>query len=593
MIHDKFLIFNGQESMMTKEQLFTSIQNTFTIEFWAKPEANHVIERQSRGGIFSTPSKRFAITPVFGAMKDGDYSKAGVGISVGTNGISIYEHTTNHLAPTLVFPCHLNDWTHIALVYVNKTPNLYINGKFVKRGLSSRKKTLVCSGSFGGIKPYGFYVGTLKEIRIWDINKSQDEINQNMSQDLIGNENGLFGYWKLNEGAGTIAFDSTKNKNNISINGAIWSNHPNNIPSDKNINVLFTFYVPSGGVETLNRQRCKALKKYNINAHCLYYENKRKLLNNHNAPTFITNDDKEIKEILEKGNYSAIVIISDFKALSRFRALGYQGKMIIEIQGYGPKNVARAAFKNAMSHVTSHAAGFLNPKTPHITELLDEIYPTFPKFSFNNCFDTSQFSYQSLPINNDPIIGWIGRIEDNKNWREFLQIGNQLIRQHNSKIRLHMFEDPTLSSPSERSKFESLVKELNLEGHLTINANIPNSQMAKHFSMIGDSGGFLCSTSKVEGAPYSLLEAMSCKCPILTTDSDGVKSSIIHNQTGKYYTLGDVDEAVEEAKELMTNQNLREHIRLNALEHVKLYFNPDLYCRNFINMLSLLGINCY
>ncbi|WP_376768255.1 glycosyltransferase [Paenibacillus alginolyticus] len=46
-------------------------------------------------------------------------------------------------------------------------------------------------------------------------------------------------------------------------------------------------------------------------------------------------------------------------------------------------------------------------------------------------------------------------------------------------------------------------------------------------------GGSLYSTSKVEGAPYSILEAMSCRCPVLTSDSDGVSSAVIHNQTGK------------------------------------------------------------
>jgi glycosyltransferase involved in cell wall biosynthesis len=357
------------------------------------------------------------------------------------------------------------------------------------------------------------------------------------------------------------------------------------------MNILFVFYVPSGGVETLNRQRCTALKKYKINGHCLYYEKRRELVNDHNTPTFITNNDNEIKKILDQGNYSAVVVISDFQALPRFRSMGYQGKMIIEIQGYGPKNVARTALKNAIPQVTTHANGLLNPKTPHIMQLLDELYPSIPKFSFNNCFDTSQFSYRSIPSNPSPIIAWIGRIEDNKNWREFLQIGNLLIKQYNPNIQLHMFEDPTISDPNERIEFKNLITQLNLQQNLTLHANVPNSQMIDFYSIIGDSGGFLCSTSKVEGAPYSLLEAMSCKCPVLTTDSDGVRSSIIHNQTGKYYTLGNVADAVKQAKELMTDYKLREHIRLHALEHVKTHFNPDLYCRNFINMLVSLGIN--
>lgn len=357
------------------------------------------------------------------------------------------------------------------------------------------------------------------------------------------------------------------------------------------MNILFVYYIPSGGVETLNRQRSVALQKKNINPHFLYYEKRRSLVNDHYAPVFITNEDQEIRKILEAGNYAAIVVVSDFQALPRFRSLGYQGKMIIEIQGYGPKDVARQAFLNVVPYVTQYADGLLNPKTPHIEQLFNEIFPTISKFSFNNCFDSTKFTYQQTAAEKEPIIAWIGRIEDNKNWSEFLHIGSQIIKEYGSNIKLHMYEDPTIGDTEERKKFEMLVKQLNLQQHLVRYTNVANDQMDEHFSRIGDSGGFLCSTSKVEGAPYSPLEAMSCKCPVLTTDSDGVRSSIIHNQTGKYYMLGNVAEAVQQAKELMTNYTLREHIRVNALQHVKTHFSPELYSQNFINMLVDLGIS--
>ncbi|UOQ50671.1 glycosyltransferase [Gracilibacillus caseinilyticus] len=355
------------------------------------------------------------------------------------------------------------------------------------------------------------------------------------------------------------------------------------------MNILFVYYVPSGGVETLNRQRSAVLQSHHINPHFLYYEKRRELVNDHGAPTYITKDVNDLKEILAKNNYSALVVTSDFDILPVFRSLGFRGKIILEIQGYGPKSVAKSVLQSAVPTVMKHADAFLTPKTPHIVELIDEFYPTVPTFHFNNSFDTKQFGYVPSSEKNSPIIAWIGRIEDNKNWREFLQIGKEMI-QYNSNIQLYMYEDPTISTPTERNAFNLMIKELGLEDSLTIHANVPHEKMAEHFSRIGDSGGFLCSTSKVEGAPLSILEAMSCRCPVLTTDSDGVKSSVIHNQTGKYYTLGNVTEAVEQAKELMSNHSSRNAIIKNADSHLQTSFSPECYGQNFVKMLHDLGV---
>lgn len=112
--------------------------------------------------------------------------------------------------------------------------------------------------------------------------------------------------------------------------------------------------------------------------------------------------------------------------------------------------------------------------------------------------------------------------------------------------------------------------------------------MAEYFSRIGDSGGFLCSTSKVEGFGYAVLEAMLCRCPVISTDSDGVKSFIIHNKTGKFFELGNIQQAVNEAVDLMFNQTLREQIRRRGVNHIKNHFSEEKYAENFLNMVKKL-----
>ncbi len=351
------------------------------------------------------------------------------------------------------------------------------------------------------------------------------------------------------------------------------------------MNVLFVYYVPSGGMDTLNRQRCKALRQYGIEAHCLYYGWGAGLQNPADGPLYVTKNDIAIKHLLDSHHYQAIIVTTDHRSFERFRLLGYSGKLVLEIQGYGPKAVAREQLTLASPWVTAHASGLLHPNTPHIAALFEELYPAIPRFAFNNCFDSAAFAYREHPKPDDPIIAWMGRIEDNKNWREFLLIGHRLAERY-PKLTLWMFEDPNLADKEESRRFVQMVGELGLGERLVRRSNVPHAEMQNYLSLVGDSGGFLCSTSKVEGAPYAVLEAMSCRCPVLTTDSDGVSTSIFHNVTGKFYTLGDVAHAVSEAVELMDNETLRANIRAAARQHVQANFDPLLYGRHFVNMLQ-------
>ena len=60
----------------------------------------------------------------------------------------------------------------------------------------------------------GNFQGLIDEVRVWNVARSEVEIQSAMSTPLSGNEPGLVGYWKLDEGSGQIAYDSIANGNN-------------------------------------------------------------------------------------------------------------------------------------------------------------------------------------------------------------------------------------------------------------------------------------------------------------------------------------------------------------------------------------------
>lgn len=353
--------------------------------------------------------------------------------------------------------------------------------------------------------------------------------------------------------------------------------------------MLFTFYVPSGGVETLNRLRCIALQKHGIEGHLLYLHWGAGQQNIHNIPTHITSDNSKISALLHDHNYDAIIVTSDCSMLQRLRSLGYQGPLLFEAQGLGTLEQARTTVTEATPFLKSYCNAVLIPPTSHLIELFINLCPWLHRFIISNMLDISSFTHVTTKSPPYPAIAWVGRLEANKNWSEFLDISYQLL-QIQPNIGIWMFQDVNLFEERERHEFTIKVKQLQLDTVIGFFSNIPHCEMPRYYSMVGDSGGFLLSTSILEGFGYAVAEAMSCKCPVLSTDSDGVRSFITHNTTGKFYPRGNIAKAVEEGIELMRNEPLRHLIRTQGQEHMATHFSPDQYVFSFRQMMNALHV---
>jgi O-antigen biosynthesis protein len=181
--------FEGKNQLVI-QQLFKEIKDNFTYEFWVKPTATHQLDNEEVWGVSGLKGQRYAI----GAGHADHQDFAGIGVSIGTNGISVYEHTVNHLPATLVFKMNIADWIHVAIVYIDKVPYLYMNGELKRIGLKSKKTHVFPSGILGGLEPYGYFVGDIREFRLWDHPRSMEQIKLNLNRELTGKEKGLFKY---------------------------------------------------------------------------------------------------------------------------------------------------------------------------------------------------------------------------------------------------------------------------------------------------------------------------------------------------------------------------------------------------------------
>jgi len=109
------------------------VTDNFTISVWVKPDMEGAVPSVNAspaaggGGGFSS-SVSYAIYPPEGTPRYGA-NHAACGLGASRNGVAVYERTTGE--PTLVASAQvpLDGWTHVAIVYSNGTPSLYVDGQ--------------------------------------------------------------------------------------------------------------------------------------------------------------------------------------------------------------------------------------------------------------------------------------------------------------------------------------------------------------------------------------------------------------------------------------------------------------------------------
>jgi hypothetical protein len=125
----------------------------------------------------------------------------------------------------------LNTWYHVAGTFDGNVARIYINGALAGSTLfqGSIVQSTAYAGSIGKLSDSSigqgrYWNGKIDEVRIWHRFLSQAEITANKSMHIdTATAIGLAGYWRMNEGSGTVVNDISGSGNNGIVNAATWS----------------------------------------------------------------------------------------------------------------------------------------------------------------------------------------------------------------------------------------------------------------------------------------------------------------------------------------------------------------------------------
>lgn len=195
---------------------FDAINSAMTVTAWIKPDSTssgaspRIIDR-SEGDGGGVDRWLFTWSPTGEGLF--------IGFAVGSTGTEAVFGAT---------PIIINEWTYISAVFDAGNVSIYINGELDGSGIISFTDLLhvqdvdINIASVNGNN--SFFPGLIDEITLWGTALDSLTIQQYMHCPPNGDEPGLIGYWRFEEGAGTMTEDQSINDNDgILSGGPTWS----------------------------------------------------------------------------------------------------------------------------------------------------------------------------------------------------------------------------------------------------------------------------------------------------------------------------------------------------------------------------------
>lgn len=199
------LLFNADQYSDFASTAYSSVLNpssSFTYEVWARND----LPEYTYGGYVVSSGDYYTGVKIYP-------DSYGWSVQIGTGSSPIYLYASGKTQSV---------WYHLAVTYSGTTVKFYVNGvlRDTKTGTYNRNTTYPFYVGTNTSNPwYSGFTGAIDEVRVWNTDRTQEQIFAEMTNSYYGNEPGLVGYWRFDEGSGTTVTDMTGGGRNLTLGG--------------------------------------------------------------------------------------------------------------------------------------------------------------------------------------------------------------------------------------------------------------------------------------------------------------------------------------------------------------------------------------
>ena len=249
------------------------------------------------------------------------------------------------------------------------------------------------------------------------------------------------------------------------------------------------------------------------------------------------------RKFVEEGGFDLVIIIDSEEYIAALR--GWKGRppLVIEVHTSIESNL------EYLGNLEEGDADIFVTVSEYMRERIcfhrSEAVGDLEIIKFENVVDTELFKKTDDKGEGGKIVLWIGKIDDHKDWRKFLEICG-ILGERLNEVEFWIAGGQTCTEKRAQELFEEAEKQ-NIISRIRWFDRIENEKIPRLLSLVSNRGGVKIVTSHGESFGMSILESLLCGCPVISSDVGAIPEICETGENFQLYELGDARAASEMA----------------------------------------------
>jgi glycosyltransferase involved in cell wall biosynthesis len=341
------------------------------------------------------------------------------------------------------------------------------------------------------------------------------------------------------------------------------------------VKILFVYkYLTLGGVEAVLRARLDGLAAAGIEAHAWFFHDYggRSIFRGCEERLHVGSPERCLRFAREQ-SFDLLSTIDSEEVLPAFKGSGAQRpRLILECHSAYLANIEylRGLAAYHPLAVFTPSEGQRRLVEERVDHGIDRIEVRVVPNPLRREMVAEPAPFPAAPPR--PVVAWIGRLDDHKNWQGFVETAGLLAR------RGIDHEPWIIGQPVEAEGAAPLLAQARQEkilGRLRWFGALPYGRIPLFLDAVRASGGAVVSTSRGESFGLTIAEAMARRCAVAAPDHSAFPEFVLPGKTGSLFTPGSADSAADRIQELLADASLRERLGDEARRSVLARYAPE------------------